>query len=137
MFKLRFDRILRPTKREAHLVYVGETNPEWQITLENAARSLGQLKLLSLHELRQESNHYDLYILDDATIPRIPALIQKILRRQQDARIIVISNDASWVKARAAFRAGASDCIQRDNNYRALHKVFCTNLQKQLGAGCS
>lgn len=136
MFKKISDRIVRTSTKQASMLFVGDTHPRWQKTLDNAGRNLGQLKLVKLEHLKQEALIYDLYILDDKHISNIPSVIQKIRKQQATARIIVISDNPTWRKSRDALRAGAIDYIQRDDNYRALRKSLHDNLQKQLGACC-
>jgi len=136
MFKKISDRIVGTKPKQALILFVGELHPNWRKTLHEASHNLGQLKVVALPELKHEAMIYDLYILDDSHIPNIPAMIQKIKRRQASARIIVISDDPTWQKSRDAFRVGALDYIQRTDNYRALYKSLYENLRKQLGATC-
>ena len=136
MFKKISDRIVGTHTQQSLLLYVGQANPIWGKTLDNASKKLGSLKTVKPADLKHEALIHDLYILDDAHISNIPLLIQKIRKRQTSARIIVVSDNLSWRKARDAFRAGAIDYIQRENNYRTLQKILHENLQKQQDACC-
>jgi DNA-binding NarL/FixJ family response regulator len=136
MFKKLSNQIVGTIKQQADLLFIGDTNPEWQRKLDSASRGLGRLKCVTVSDLKPEAMIYDLYILDDAHIPNTISLIQAIKRQHQNARIIVMGDNPTWQEARAAFHAGVLDYIVWDDNYQTLHYAISENLHKQLGAGC-
>jgi DNA-binding NtrC family response regulator len=136
MFKETSDRTIETRDDLAQLLLIGEPDNAWQHSLEIASQSLGRLRTLAISELIQESMNYDCYILDAASIPDVIALIKQIRRQHNEARIMVASDDTSWKKARAAFRAGAIDYIRCEDDYKHLHAMLEENLKKRFGTGC-
>lgn len=137
MFKKKTSRLVGTRERTAEFLLIGQSDSEWQKALDDASKIFGNLRAIPPINLHKEPTIYDCYILDDAHIPNVPSLIRKIRRRHPNARIVVVSDNPTWENARAAFRVGAIDYVQRENDCRSLQKTLSDVLQKRIGAGCA
>lgn len=74
---------------------------------------LGKVSLASAEEalavLRRD--HFQTILVDSSIVEEPGTLVSRIRMQQHLARVIVLTATTSWQSARAAFRAGASDCI--------------------------
>lgn len=137
MFKKKTSQLVGTRERSASFLLIGQSDSQWRRALDDASKIFGNLRAILPTMLHKESTIYDCYILDDAHIPNVPALIRKIRRRHPNARVVVVSDNPSWENARAAFRVGAIDYVQRENDCRGLRKTLSEILQKRIGAGCA
>jgi len=116
---------------KASFLLVGDPQSSWSLTLARSLAPLGQLQLIDEKGVNQKvlQRHYDLVIIDAATVEVVP-LIKRVLAHTPDARIVVVTLSATWQRAREALRAGAIGYIHRLQNEEELRSTIKQFLQK-------
>lgn len=84
----------------------------WHKMLREVMTSLGTLEVVEEDEAVQlvMSRRFDLIVVD-AAVRNVPLLVARIRAQNPGGSVVVASADPSWLKAREAFHAGASDYI--------------------------
>lgn len=87
-------------------------NHYWHTMLREILAPLGSLEVAGEDEAVKlvMSRHFDL-IMVDAAVSSVQLLVARVRAQHPSGGIIVASADPSWLKAREAFQAGASDYI--------------------------
>ncbi len=85
----------------------------WPQYLAEVLVSLGVPRLISEDEIDADMalTNYDLIIVDATTVENIDRLIFRILARNPQVRIVVVTLTPSWREARAVLRSGAVDYL--------------------------
>lgn len=84
----------------------------WQMMLREVLAPLGSLAVAGEDEAVRlvMSRQFDLIVVD-AAVQSVPLLVARVRAQHPWGSIVVASADPSWLKAREAFQAGASDYI--------------------------
>ena len=99
---------------------VGGTDDEyWQQVLQETIAPLGTLQVVTeesaiTHVLRQD---YAAVFVDAGNVSDFALLTSRIRAQQPGARVVIVTSNPTWHRARDAFQAGATDYI-----YKAVEK---------------
>jgi len=114
------------------LLINGTREGYWRQVLEDTVAPLGTLQVGEEEEavelVLQQS--YDIVIVDATAVKDVPLLVSRIRAQRPDARIVVATASPTWTRARAAFRAGATDYIRKSLNKDELSSAFRVALAK-------
>ena len=95
---------------------IGEkTESMWPLVVEQALSSLGIFQM-ALEEQAVDlaaGNHYDVIMLDSATVRDPVGLISKLRSQQPEVKIVVVTASPTWQRAREALQAGADDYFRK------------------------
>ena len=116
------------------LLINGTRERYWHQVLEDALAPLGTLQIGEEEKavelvLQQD---YDIVIVDATVVRDVPLRVSRIRAQRPDARIVVATTSPTWTRARAAFRAGATDYIRKSLNKDELLSAFRVALAKTL-----
>ena len=118
--------------RANFLLINGTRESYWHQVLEDALATLGTVQIGEEEEavelVLQQS--YDIVIVDATAVKDVPLLVSRIRAQRPDARIVVATTSPTWTRARAAFRAGATDYIRKSLNEDELLSAFRVALAK-------
>jgi DNA-binding response OmpR family regulator len=121
-----------PEKCRRILLIGGSCDDPWRQVIEGAVASLGTLQIArevdALSLTRQQD--YDLIVIDAATVADVFLLIPCIRAQKPDARIVVATASPTWMRARKAFRAGATDYIRKSLNKEEVLSALRATVNK-------
>lgn len=105
-------------RRWRFLLIADSPDDPWRQVIEEASASLGTLHIAS--ELDALSltwqGDYDIIIIDAGKVADVFLLVSRIRAQKPGARIVVATASPTWMRAREAFRAGATDYIRKSMN---------------------
>ncbi len=104
----------------------GHDNSTWVTILGNSLTPLGQLDAISDSEIASylHQKHYDLIILDAATLNNVETLITNLHQQQPNIPIVVMTTSPTWQRARRVLLAGATDYVRKSLDADTLLATF-------------
>jgi DNA-binding NtrC family response regulator len=98
----------------------------WLPVLEEALTSFGTLDLECENNALKEilKKRYDIIIIDATSIEDISRLLSPIRGARPLTHLVVATASPTWESARAAFQAGATDCIHKTKDVEDLRSTF-------------
>ena len=116
--------------KAAFLLINDGNESDWSTLLQEVVTPMGSLTIISEEattaEIRRE--HYDLVIIDAATVQGPVELVSQLHGCDASIRVIVAAVTPTWQEARAVLRAGAADYLRRPTNKEELLWVIQTTL---------
>ena len=95
---------------------IGEkTESMWPLVVEQALSSLGIFHMVLERQAVDlvAKNHYDVIMLDSATVRDPVGLIATLRSQQPEVKIVVVTASPTWQRARDALQAGADDYFRK------------------------
>jgi DNA-binding NarL/FixJ family response regulator len=88
--------------------------------------SLGELQAVSREEVAKHTpqDHYDVIVVDAATVEDVPSLVSHLRAQWPAARVVVATASPTWKRAREALQAGAVDYIRKSLSEKEILSVF-------------
>lgn len=120
-----------------NLLVIGDPQSLWCSALSTALASLGYVRLIGEKEVDSDAlqTHYDLIIMDAASVKEVTSLVQRLRILVPEARIIVATLSPTWQRARAALRAGAVSYVRRSENVEEFLSIVKEFLPKSYDQG--
>ncbi len=118
---------------EYRFLLIGDAPDDpWRQVIEEASAALGLLQAVkeidTFRLIRQQD--YDIIIIDAAKVEDAFGLTSCIRTRMPEAKIVIVTASPTWRRARAAFRAGATDYIRKSMNTKQISCVLQTTMGK-------
>jgi len=118
---------------ESSVLFIGDAGEYWPTRLTEVLRPLGKLDVSTIEAWPSRSGEtYSLIILDASSMTDLPSFIRRVLVRQPNAKVVVLSATSDWELGREAFQAGAIDFIPKSSTDRELWTAFHTALLVHL-----
>jgi DNA-binding NarL/FixJ family response regulator len=115
------------------ILHIGNpADTTWITILRNALTPLGQLDSISKPEipLHVQQKHYDLIIIDAATLNDVETLVTALHQQEPNIPIVVVTTSPTWQRARRVLLAGAADYIRKSLDTDSLLTTFRAILTK-------
>ena len=104
----------------------------WHAVLREALVPLGTLQIENESDSLKliMTGVYDLVIVDAAAVKNVPLFVARARAQRPDIGILVVTADPSWLGAREALQAGATDYIGKFLDREETFSALCRALKK-------
>ncbi len=119
-----------------NFILVGDNNSSWSKVIEEALSPLGKLWIISEELLEHyiTRRSYDVAIVDSEHVPDITKLVTRLRVQKPEMHVVVATTAPSWIRAKEALRAGASNYILKSLNGKVIREEIRELLETPLPA---